>query len=171
MGLVFVGVEKQATRKFPMYHLQSKQFTCRGDSSGLVSTEVNEGVTEMMMFVWVDCNRKYFVTIIESLEKGHTFLRHKWCQVNEDVNAEEQMEQLDNHKTLEVDIYYAMCSYIDWNNQRRCDDINLEKKLRTHNWYWRVKMSIFGVSVFDTYNVATQYLAYEENFMHYFVIF
>ena len=61
-----------------------------------------------------------------------------------------------------ADIYYAACSAFDWHNLRRCDDLKLEKKLGTHNWGWCVNLSIFCVSIVDTYNVSTQLLAYEE---------
>ena len=60
-----------------------------------------------------------------------------------------------------VEIYYTTCIYVQQNNQRSCDDLNLKKKLYTHSWDRHVNMSIFRVSVVDTYNVATQYLAYE----------
>ena len=32
----------------------------------------------------------------------------------------------------------------------------------TNSWDWRVNMSIFGISVVYTYNVSTEFLAYEE---------
>ena len=63
---------------------------------------------------------------------------------------------------LEAYIYYDICSATAWKNQRRLDYLKLEKKLGTHSWYQRVNLSIFGVSVVGIYNVATQYLAYEE---------
>ena len=50
----------------------------------------------------------------------------------------------------------------------RCDVINLEKKLNSNSWDKRVNMSIFGISVFCTCNVTTNYLAYEYNFCVFF---
>ena len=35
----------------------------------LVSEELNEGVPEIMMFSWVDCNRRYFIVTIAYLEE------------------------------------------------------------------------------------------------------
>ena len=61
-----------------------------------------------------------------------------------------------------VEIYYTTCIYVQQNNQRSCDDLNLKKKLYTHSWDRHVIMSIFRVSVVDTYNVATQSLYYED---------
>ena len=54
MGIVLIGVVKQASRKFTMAHLQRREFTIRGDSYVLVSEEVNEGVSTMVVFAWVD---------------------------------------------------------------------------------------------------------------------
>ena len=67
-------------------------------------------------------------------------------------------------KPFAADIYYATCIDIECYNQRRCDDIKLEKNLGTKCWYRRVNISIFCVSIFYTYNVATQSLEYEETY-------
>ena len=56
IGLGFIGVVKQTLRQYPMGHLQRKEFNCRGDCYSLVS--VDEGVTEMVTFAWVDRNRR-----------------------------------------------------------------------------------------------------------------
>ena len=72
------------------------------------------------------------------------------------------MVDLDIPQPVATEIYYATCSKIVQNNQIRCNDLKLEKKLGTHSWGRRVNLSIFSVSVVDTYNVATQSLAYEE---------
>ena len=60
-----------------------------------------------------------------------------------------------------VEIYYATCSVVTQHNLIWYNYLKLEKDLVIQSWYWRVYLSIFVVSVFDTYNVATQYLAYE----------
>ena len=70
------------------------------------------------------------------------------------------MVDLDIPQPLASDIYYATRSAIDQHNLIRYDDIKLEKKLGTHNLD-HVNLSVFGVSVVDTYNFATQYLSYE----------
>ena len=57
MGMVLIGVLKQASRKFSMAHLQRRYFTCRGYSYGLVLGEVNEVVYNIIVFLWVDHDR------------------------------------------------------------------------------------------------------------------
>ena len=118
----------------------------------------------MMVFSWVDKDRRYFIAPIESLEEGQAILRQIWRQVNTYMNAEDHMVDLDIPQPLSVEIYYSIYSDIHRPNQRyRCDDLKLGKKLGNHDWDHRVNMSIFGVSVVDTYNVESQSLEYEDN--------
>ena len=69
---------------------------------------------------------------------------------------------------LASDIYYAICSAIEHHNLIRYNDINLDRKLGTHYWYQRVKLSILGVYIVETYNLATQSLSYEETYNTFF---
>ena len=61
-------------------------------------------------------------------------------------------------------MYYATFSTNKQHDQRRCDYIKLEKKFGTKIWDWHVSLSIFGVSVVDTYNITTQMLSYENTY-------
>ena len=47
----------------------------------MVSEDVYEGVPEIMVFVWVDCNRRYFIATIGSLEEGQDLSIHICHQV------------------------------------------------------------------------------------------
>ena len=117
-----------------------------------------------MVFQWVDCDRQYFVMIREYLEKGLAFSRQRWHQVDVDVNSESQILMLDIPKPLEVDIYYTICSSMVRHNQISRNDLKLDRKLGNHSWDHHVILSILGVYVFGKYNVATQYLSYEETY-------
>ena len=89
-----------------------------------------------------------------SLQEVKVFLRQIWRQVVEGVNADTHMVYLETPQTVAAYVYYDTCIAINRKNQRRCDDLKLDPKLGT--------LSIFGVSVVETYNVATQFLAYED---------
>ena len=78
------------------------------------------------------------------------------------MNADSQMMDLYIPKPVSVDMHYDRCSSFAHCNRRRRGDLKLEKKLGTKIRDKCVYMSIFGVSVVDTYNVATKYLTYEE---------
>ena len=97
-----------------------------------------------------------------SLQEVKVFLRQIWRQVVEGVNADTHMVYLETPQTVAAYVYYDTCIAINRKNQRRCDDLKLEKKLGTHSWDHRVNLGVFGVTVIDTYHVATHYLAYEE---------
>ena len=60
------------------------------------------------------------------------------------------MMDLDIPQPISAYIYYDTPSSTYGHNQRRCDDINLDKKLGTHSWDWRVNMIIFGIYVVNT---------------------
>ena len=47
----------------------------------------------------------------------------------------------------------------------------MDNKLGTHSWYQRVNLSIFHGSGVDTYDSATQYLAYEYTSREFFYDF
>ena len=64
------------------------------------------------------------------------------------------MLDLDIPKPLEAEIYYTICSAIEWNSKTMCNYIKLENKLGNHIWDQPVNLSIFGVTVVDIYNAA-----------------
>ena len=125
---------------------------------------VDEGVPETMVFTWVDQDRQYFIVTRGSLKEGEAVSRQRWRQVAVDVNADAQMVDLYTHQPVAEDIYYNTFSDVDRKNRRRCNYINSEKKLGTHNGNKCVILSIFGLSFVDTYNVATKSLNYEDNY-------
>ena len=78
------------------------------------------------------------------------------------MNTDDHMVVLEITQPVVAEMHYATCSAIDRHNRRSCDDIKLEKNLVNKSWEKRANLRIFGVSVVDTYNVATQSLYYED---------
>ena len=74
------------------------------------------------------------------------------------------MEDLYIPQKLAAEIYYSICSTIGWHNQRRCNDLKLDKKLCTQDWDRRVNLIIFSASFVENYYVFTQYMLYEDNY-------
>ena len=95
MFLEFIGVIKQASFQYTIAHLKIKQFNHRGDYYILVSEYVNEVVTEMVVYVWFDCDRKYFIETRGCLEERKAVLRQRCNQGIEYVDADSQMVDLD----------------------------------------------------------------------------
>ena len=77
LGLRFIGVVKSATRKFPMKHLSSLELLeGRGQREALIMKSL--GVPWIMALVWVDRDRRYFVSTASSLKEGKEYTRDRW---------------------------------------------------------------------------------------------
>ena len=152
-GTRFIGVVKTATKKFPMRYLTGLELENRGDQRGLV-TETEEGQPELLAFVWMDRDRRYFISTASSLEQGNAAIRTRWRQV-EDVATNEEPERLEliipQPKVAEV--YYETCAGVDQHNRSRQDNLKFERKLETKNWSVRVNLSILGIIIVDARKV------------------
>ena len=49
-----------------------------------------------------------------------------------------------------IEAYYSASGAIDRHNKQRQDDIEIDRKLRTKDWWKRVNTSIFGAIIVDT---------------------
>jgi hypothetical protein len=52
-----------------------------------------------------------------------------------------------------TEFYYEIAPQIDRHNRQRQDDLEIERKLETKDWWKRVGLSIFGMCVVDACNV------------------
>jgi hypothetical protein len=107
----------------------------------------------MMAFVWMDRERRYFIANTSSLEAGTQYAKTRWRQIapvesNEDpVRVERTIPQ---PKAAEL-FYSVAASSIDRHNRSRQDNLQLERKLGTHDWSTRVNFSILGMHIVDTW--------------------
>ncbi len=46
--------------------------------------------------------------------------------------------------------YFSACAQVDRHNRCRQDDLNLEKKVGTHHWSFRARMSLLGICIVDS---------------------
>jgi Transposase IS4 len=145
MGLRFIGVGKTATRKFPMQWLSSFELWHRGDQKGLVHCGP-DGQSDMMAFVWMDRDRRYFIANCSSLAPGRPHVRQRWRQVDGD-DARQVELTIPTPKACEV--YYDTCATIDKSNRHRKDTLKLERKVETNNWATRVGTTILGIIFVD----------------------
>jgi hypothetical protein len=151
IGLRFIGVVKTATKKFPMAYLSGLRMNDRGERRGVIS-EDDDGDPIMMAFVWVDRDRRYFITTCSSLEEGRPYVRHRWRQIAEgDADAERVELVVPTPKCCEI--YYDTCAAIDQNNRHRQDTLKLERKVETKDWSTRVNCSILGMCIVDSWLV------------------
>ncbi len=152
MRLKFIGVVKTSTRRYPMNYLSHLHFHNRGDQHGVVAKDA-DGNPNMMAFVWVDRERRYFIASAGSLAEGEPYHRNRWRQVSEEPNAAPEMVELTVPQPRAAELYYKTCAKIDQHNRDRQATLGIERKLVTNDWSLRVNLSIFAMIVVDTWRV------------------
>ena len=152
MGLRFIGVVKNATKKFPMSFLSTYELQTRGDWKGLV-TKNEDGNPSMIAFVWMDRERRYFITNTSCLLSGAPYIRQRWRQIGDDENGDPTLVELSIPQPAAAEIYYTAVAKIDRHNRCRQDNLQLEQKLQTQKWGTRVNLTIFSMIVVDTWLV------------------
>ena len=79
IGLGFIGVVKTATKKSPMAYVSSVEFDQgRGQQEGVVLK--TDGISHMMDYTWMDCDRRYFISTAPSVSDGRPYSRVRWRQ-------------------------------------------------------------------------------------------
>ena len=134
-----------------MATLQEKELSNRGDRHGLIARTDDE--CDLLAFVWLDKERRYFIATTSSLDEGTPCSRERWRQVDQEENADAELVELTIPQPKAAELYYNTCSAIDNHNRKRQDDIMVEKKLGTHDWSKRVALSIFSMCVVDAFLV------------------
>ena len=134
-----------------MEHLSSLQLDGRGDQVALYHRPTDHS-PDMLAFVWVDKNRRYFISTCSNMRPAEPIYRERWRQVASLESNEPAVKvALEIPQPNCSKVYYDGCGLVDQHNRKRQDDLNLEKKLGTHDWSKRVNMSIFGMLVVDAY--------------------
>lgn len=151
IGLRFIGAEKQAIREFPMQYLGSLPMPGgKGSRKGLLTADEATG-TQLMAFMWIDRDRRYFISTCSSLEEGSRILRTRWSQVDKTHNADPVRLEKEVAQPRAAETYYTGCGKIDQHNRHRQDTLQLEKKLQTNDWSKRVNLTIFSMIVIDAF--------------------
>ena len=144
--LWFIGVVKTATKGFPMAFLESLTLSHRGQFVSLSSFD--EAVNrKFMAIMWLDRERRFFISTTGSTAPVDPILRERWTMVDNEA-------QLIERTTPITDVcakYYSANGKIDEHNRCRQADLDIEKKLRTMKWSFRVNSSLFAVCVVDAW--------------------
>lgn len=146
-----------------MKWLSERELSQRGDMRVAVHKQrrngETEGKVEMLAFVWMDRDRRYFVASGSSVDAGRPYVRKRWRQVVPDKETAPENVELIVPQPKACEIYYDCCGIIDRHNRCRQDDLQIEKKLGTDSWSTRVNLSIFAMCVVDcwlVYKAATK---------------
>lgn len=134
-GFKFIGVVKTSTKKYPMKYLKQIELSVRGERFGLVRKKKYEHECDLLSFVWVDKNRKYFICYGSSMCEGQPFQRTRCRQVDPvDQNFEPEYMNFTVAQPKACEVYYTVCAAVDRHNRNIQDDLNLEKKIVTQDW-------------------------------------
>jgi len=154
IGLRFIGVVKTATRKYPLAYLSSRDMVNRGDRVGVEAR--NDDGARLLAFVWMDRDRRYFVSTASSISNGSDFVRHRWRQVDPTPDADPERVELRVPQPKASEIYYGACGLIDQHNRHRQSTLAIETKLPTKKWDMRVNLSILSMIIVDSWMVFEQ---------------
>jgi len=151
-GLRFIGVVKTATKQFPQAYLSRVELPTRGDYKGVVNIDDTINL-KLLAFVWVDKDRRYFISNCSNLSPGIPYSRMRWRQVQEvESNIEPDRVEVEITQPKCAELYYETCAMIDRHNRSRQDNLQIERKYGNKEWHMRVNLSIVSIIVVDTWN-------------------
>ena len=147
VGLSLTGVVKTMTKKFPMNYLKNVVLPTRG-SHHAVCCYNEDGSVKAVACVWVDRERRYFISKGGSLEPGDDIVRSRWRQLESDDeelqsappslregNAARVTTTTPQPKLVQE--YFGSASLIDRHNRSRQANLGLERKVHTKDWATR----------------------------------
>jgi hypothetical protein len=124
--------------------VQAKVLPSRRDWKSFVHRKDEE--VAAMALVWVDRERRYFMSTEASAVEGAFYERTRWRQINSWL----QRVTFQIKQPLIAELYYDCCAMIDRHNRCRQDDLMLERKFVTMDWSVRVGHSLLGMIIVDS---------------------
>jgi hypothetical protein len=153
VGMRMIGVVKTATKQFPMAHLTNLEMTQRGDRLGLVAYDAITKLPNMLAFVWVDRERRYFIATTGSVGEGQGIIRQRMRQVVDDGITPPTMVTINIRQPIAAEEYYKCCGKIDQHNRDRQDTLQFERKIGTKDWSMRVNLGLVAMCIVDSWKV------------------
>jgi Transposase IS4 len=150
--LCFIGIVKTANRMYPNAYLSNLEMQSCGQHHGLIAKNVT-GRPELLSFVWVDRERRYFIATAGSLNAGFPYTRTRWRQMEDDRFAPPEQVTFQIVQPYAAELYYSACGKVDQHNCDRQDTLQLERKIGTHSWATRVNHTILAMCVVDSWKV------------------
>jgi Transposase IS4 len=148
MCLKFIGVVKTAMKRYPMAILSGRELSHRVERVSLVAKSTS-GEVKMMVMTWVDRDRRYFIATTSCTLDGESCSRARWRQLEDRPERVELVVP----QPQATEVYYTACAQIDRHNLCRQADLDLEKKVGTHDWSFRVNCTVLRMIVVDAWLV------------------
>ena len=149
-GLGFISVVKTATSGFCMELFLEIELARTGLWKGYFSLNQEKKLNKFT-FVWVDRDRRYFISNASSLKPGMPYARDRLRQVDDSPNADPVCVKFEINQPRVAERYYSINTKIDESNRTRQDDFQLDRKLHSKDWSIRVNTSTLGMNDVDTY--------------------
>ena len=119
----------------------------KGDRKALLAKDA-DGVP-LPATVWVDRDRRYFISTCSSTAPAPNIERRRWRQRDLTPNADPILEEVIIPQPQVTQMYHAGAGKIDEHNRDRQVYLDLEKKIRVMKWDYRANLSIFAMTVVD----------------------
>ena len=111
-----------------------------------------DGNPSLIVFCWMDCDRRYFIASGSSLSPGIPHIITRWLQVSTvDPNSDPERVELEVPQPNAREVYYKKCAAVDKHNCYMKSSLMIKKKLGTKYWAMRINMSLVAVFVIDTW--------------------
>ena len=111
---------------------------------------------KFLSVVWMNRERRYFISSASSLKEGTPYTSNIWRKVNEEESAEPENAEITIPHPKTAQIYYDVCGNIDQNIRCRQATLKLELKLQTHDWSKIVNLSILAMTMVYAWLVFKQ---------------
>ncbi len=145
-GLRFIGVVKTSHRKFPQKYLGEVKLNGRGNWFSMVH-HGTEGNCDMGAVLWVDRERRHFISSVGTTLPGANIYRERWRRI-----GNESMKTVTETRVPQIaETYYAAAAQIDRHNRCRQKDLQLEKKFMVREWSIRVNTSLLAICIVDSW--------------------
>lgn len=142
----FIGVVKTAHRSFPLTHLGAQPMSSRGKWISMLHSDETKQYS-IAALMWVDRERRYFVSTAGTTLPGAAIYRERWRR----VGNESRRIITETQQPMIAETYYATASQVDRHNRCRQDDLKLEKKFQVKEWSQRVNTTLFAICVVDSW--------------------
>jgi hypothetical protein len=127
--------------------LSGRQLSRRGKRVSLVAKSTH-GKVKMMAIKWVNRDRRYIIATTSCTLDGESS-RVRWRQLEDGPELFEPVVP----QPQGAEAYYTARAQIDRHNFCRKADLDLEKRVGTHDWPFRVNCSVLGIIIVDSWLV------------------
>jgi len=136
-GVNFIGMVKTTTKQYPMIYLQNLELGGRGKYK-VVASFNNHRLAELLAVLWVDRERRYFISNTEGVSSGEPQYRRRRRQAEDDPFAESTKKEIEIPQPKMIETYYSVASKIDQHNKQCQNHLELECYVCTYQWWKRV---------------------------------